>query len=192
MESFKEAWDNIKKKTTLYKERDEKKRAEFVATIAKISPEKIVYVDEAGIDNRLYRVYARAPRGQKIYADILGKKRQRYSMIGGWINHKFIAPFTFQGGCNKEVFNCWLKNIILPELTKGTIIVMDNAAFHKSTTTKEIIENAGCYLLYLPTYSPDLNPIEHCWNTLKSKLKPLIQNAQENIQQIIGECLLTI
>jgi hypothetical protein len=64
-----------------------------------------VYVDEAGVDNRLYREYARAPRGEKVYADIPGKKRERISMIGGLIGRKFVAPLTFTGECNKEVFN---------------------------------------------------------------------------------------
>lgn len=113
-------------------------------------------------------------------------------MIGGLINNRFIAPFTFQGGCNADVFNVWLEHILTPLLKKGTTIIMDNAAFHKSVKTREIIESAGCYLLYLPTYSPDLNPIEHCWHTLKSKLRPLIQNCNSNLQQLIGNCLLTI
>lgn len=151
-----------------------------------------MFIDEAGVDNRLFRAYARAPRGQKIYADIPGKKRERYSMIGGWMNHKFIAPFTFQGGCNADVFNFWLETIILPELPKGTTMIMDNAAFHKSAKTRELIEGAGCFLLFLPTYSPDLNPIEHCWHTLKSKLKPLIQHNRSNLETLIGACLLTI
>jgi transposase len=64
-------------------------------------------------------------------------------MIGGWMNHKFIAPFTFQGGCNSNVFNTWLENILLPDLPKGTTVVMDNAAFHKSARTRELIEGSG-------------------------------------------------
>lgn len=144
------------------------------------------------MDNRLFRLYARARRGQKIHADIPGKKRERYSMIGGWMNKKFIAPFTFQGGCNTGVLNVWLEQILLPELPTGTTIIMDNAAFHKSSTTKDLIQKAGCHLLFLPTYSPDLNPIEHCWHTLKAKLRPLIQSNKDNFQVLIGQCLLTL
>lgn len=149
-------------------------------------------MDEAGVDNRLFRLYARAPRGQKVYADIPGKKRERFSMIGGWMNKTFIAPFTFKGGCNALVFMTWLEKILLPALPKGTTIIMDNAAFHKSLAIKNLIEEAGCYLLFLPTYSPDLNPIEHCWHRLKSMLRPLIQNNPPNLQDILDQCLLTI
>ncbi|WP_341812125.1 transposase [Wolbachia endosymbiont (group A) of Conops quadrifasciatus] len=94
---------------------------------------------------------------RKIYADVPGKKRERVSIIGGWIEKKFIAPMTFKGGCN----NVWLERRLLPQLQHDTTIVMDNATFHKTSKTKSLIESFGCYLLYLPTYSPDLNPIEH-------------------------------
>ena len=161
-------------------------------TLSDIDPETLVYVDEAGVDNRLFRTHARAPRGVKIMADIPGKKRERVSMMGGWMKHKFRAPFTFQGGCNAHVFNTWLEEVLLPDLPKGTTIVLDNAAFHKSVKTRELIEKSGCFLLFLPTYSPDLNPIEHCWHTLKSRLKPIIQQSTSHLQDIVGQCLLTI
>ena len=192
MEALKENEDNAKKKTTLYAERCEDKRDQFKELIAPLDSATLVYIDEAGVDNRLFRPQARAIIGQKVYANIPGKKSERYSIIGGWVNHKFIAPFTFQGGCNANVLNAWLKNILLPELPKRSTLVMDNAAFHKSAKTKELIESAGCQLLFLPTYSPDLNPIEHCWHTLKSILRPLVQQNTENLQDLIGKCLLTI
>jgi len=136
--------------------------------------DQIVYIDEAGIDNRLFRVKGRAPRGQKIAACIPGKKKERVSIIGGLKGHTFIAPFVFKGGCTIEIFNAWLEKILLPQLPRGFTLILDNAAFHKSFTTRELIEKAGCQLLYLPTYSPDLNPIEHYWHKIKSALRPLI------------------
>ncbi len=189
MEAPKASWVDSKKKTTLYAERCEKKRTQFKEHIAKLDPNTLVYVDEAGVDNRLFRPYARAPKGHKIYADIPGKKRERHSMIGGWMKSRFMAPFTFQGGCNANVFNTWLDQVLLPTLPKGSTIIMDNAAFHKSAKTREMIEEAGCFLLYLPTYSPDFNPIEHCWHTVKSRIRPLIQNTQVTFQHIIDQCL---
>lgn len=178
-----------KKKTILYKERNEEKRAEFKAQLEKIEPAKIVYIDEAGVDNRLYREYARAPRGQKVYAEIPGKKRERVSIIGALMNGTFIAPFTFQGGCNADLFNTWLEQVLLPTLPKGTTLVMDNAAFHKSAKTKELVEKFGCHLLFLPTYSPDLNPIEHWWHKIKSILRPLVQQGSYNLHNLLDHCL---
>lgn len=184
--------DYTKKKTTYYQERQEKDRTLFQEQLKKIDPKKVVYIDEAGIDNRLYREYARALRGQKVYAPVPGKKRERISIIGGLMEGVFVAPFTFKGGCNKEVFNTWLEQILLPQVPKGTTFIMDNATFHKSPQTRELIEKAGCYLLFLPTYSPDLNPIEHWWHKIKSILRPLIQQPYANLQDLIGDSLLNI
>lgn len=182
---------HAKKKTTLYKERIEEKRTEFHRHISTLDPTTLVFIDEAGVDNRLFREYARAPKGQKVYENVPGKKRERVSMIAGLMNRKLIAPFTFKGGCNADVVNIWLETILLPVLPQGTTIIMDNAAFHKSAQTRDLIEKAGCYLLFLPTYSPDLNPIEHWWHKIKSLLKPLVQKPYENLQELIGLCLLT-
>ncbi|WGJ62841.1 IS630 family transposase [Wolbachia endosymbiont of Frankliniella intonsa] len=151
----------------------------------------ILYIDEAGVDNKLYREYGRAPRGKKIYADIPGRTRERISIVAGWIGMRFIAPMTFKGGCEKEVFNILLEKMLLPKLPLGTTIVMDNATFHKTTKTKSLIESFGFHVLYLPTYSPDLNPIEHCWHTIKSRLRPLMYKCTD-LQLLVGNTIMEI
>jgi len=103
-----------------------------------------------------------------------------------------MAPFTFQGGCNTDIFNAWFEKILLPAIPIGTTLIIDNPAFHKSEKTKEPIKNLGCHLLFLPTYSPYLNLIEHCWHKIKSILMPIVQKGYDNLQDLIGECLLTI
>ncbi|WGJ62749.1 IS630 family transposase [Wolbachia endosymbiont of Frankliniella intonsa] len=151
----------------------------------------ILYIDEAGVDNKLYREYGRAPRGKKIYADVPGRTRERISIVAGWIGMRFIAPMTFKGGCEKEVFNILLEKMLLPKLPLGTTIVMDNATFHKTTKTKSLIESFGFHVLYLPTYSPDLNPIEHCWHTIKSRLRPLMYKCTD-LQLLVGNTIMEI
>jgi len=105
------------------------------------------------------------------------------------MNKKFLAPMTFQGGCDSQVFNSWLKKSLIPQIPPGTTLVMDNASFHKSAETKRLIEEANSKLLFLPTYSPDLNPIEHGWHVIKSKLKALLPT-QKNLEILIGEILI--
>ncbi|MBL0941928.1 MAG: IS630 family transposase [Alphaproteobacteria bacterium] len=112
-------------------------------------------------------------------------------LLGALIKGEFIAPFTFQGGCNSEVFNAWLEEVLLPILPKEATLVMDNAAFHKSAKTKELIEKFGCHLLFLPTYSPDLNPIEHWWHKIKSILRPFIQQGFQDLHYLLDLCLST-
>jgi len=84
---------------------------------------------------------------------------------------ELFAPFYYEGYTNKEVFTLWVEKVLLPELQPNQIIIMDNATFHKSEKVKELIESKNCFLLYLPKYSPDLNPIEHCWYPLKVKIR---------------------
>ena len=72
------------------------------------------------------------------------------------------------------LFNNWLEKYLCPALRKGQYVILDNASFHKSAKTRELVEKAGCYLLFLPKYSPDLNPIEHCWANFKNYLRKII------------------
>lgn len=105
-------------------------------------------------------------------------------MIAGLLGKKLIAPLVFEGYTDTNVFNQWLESCLLPELPPGYTIVIDNASFHKSQKTIELIESAGCRLLFLPPYSPDFNPIEEWWAILKARIKAIIPNI-ENIHQAI-------
>jgi transposase len=139
-------------------------------------------MDESGIDSSLCRNYARAKRGIQIKTDISGKKTNRTSVIAGWFHSvkKFIAPYVFDGYTDNIRFNEWLEKCFLPEVEAGSTIVMDNASFHKGSKTKELIEKAGCKLLYLPPYSPDYNPIENQWAVLKAHYKTFKSRGYEH------------
>lgn len=137
---------------------------------------KCVYIDESGIDKFISREHGRSPKGQRIIGEISGKRYARESFVAGLLNNKFIAPLCYTGTCDTILFNFWLENFLLPALGPGYTIIMDNAAFHKSEQTKLLIESAQCNLLFLPPYSPDLNPIEKCWANLKAKIKKIIGN----------------
>lgn len=130
-----------------------------------------MWLDESGIDEFLQRDYARAPRGKQVISDVSGKKYARISIIAAWLSKAkaMIAPYVFNGYTDTKTFNGWLEKCLLPELKAGQIVIMDNASFHKSQKTKELIESVGCRLLFQPAYSPDLNPIEKQWAVLKAK-----------------------
>ena len=145
-----------------------------MADIAKYKAEDLVYVDESGIDNYLHYSWGYGRRGQKVYGEISGKRYSRESFIAGKNGKAIIAPMCFKGTCNTELFNGWIEQVLLPELKPGQIV--DNATFHKSSKSKELIESVGCKLLFLPPYSPDLNPIEKFWANLKTKIKSTITN----------------
>ena len=163
-----------KKKTIFYKERNEIKRANYIEILGKHAEEKLVYIDESGIDKFISREHGWSARGDKIVGSVSGKRYARESFIAGQLKNKIIAPLCYTGTCDSALFNFWLEMFLLPALGPGYVLVMDNAAFHKSETTRALIEQAQCHLLFLPAYSPDLNPIEKFWANLKSKIKSII------------------
>lgn len=92
-------------------------------------------------------------------------------MIAALNNKQLKAPMTFEGHCNTEFFEAWVTQELIPILKKGQIVILDNASFHKSRAVEKAITDASCELLYLPSYSPDLNDIEHEWFPIKNKVR---------------------
>jgi transposase len=170
------AQNYIKKKIKLYKERDAEKRQKFIEEISKYPQKDIVYVDESGINEYMYREKARALRGKKVVGEVSGKKFQRVSIIAGKCGKHVYAPFIHNETTNADMFNFWLEECLLPEIGQGKVIVMDNASFHKSEKTLKLIQNSGNTLLYLPPYSPDLNPIERFWGNFKRTIRSILAN----------------
>ena len=149
----------------------------------------VYYLDESGIDHRLHRPYARAPRGEKRYADIHGGRRGRTSIISASRGGKLVSPVTFEGYCDGDMVCGYFAQTLLPSIPRGSAIVLDNAAFHRSPSLQELVESSGCSLMFLPAYSPDLNPIEHVWATLKKGLIEGIEDAENKMEFIDKACL---
>jgi transposase len=136
--------------------------------------EKRLYLDESGINQHLCRKHGRSPRGKKVVGEISGMSFARESFIAGLSKGKLLAPMCFQGTCNTGLFNAWLEKMVVPQLQPGQVLILDNASFHRSEKSKKLVEAAGCKLMFLPPYSPDLNPIEKCWANIKSKVKEFL------------------
>ena len=128
-------------------------------------------LDACGVDHRLERERGRAPRGERIYEAGAGKRRARTRIIPAAPGGKLVAPFVFQGNGNTEVVDTWFEKVRLPGRPPGSVIVLDNARFHQSPTTAAPAAAAGCAGLLLPSYSPDLNPVEHVWASFKTRLR---------------------
>lgn len=184
------AQDYFKKKIPFYKERDERKREEFYKKLEQIPKENRVYIDESGINEYLYRQSGRAPIGEIVYGAISGNRYHRESFIAAQKQSTIFAPFCYTGTCNTALFNTWLEKVCIPELKQGDVLILDNASFHKSKTTIEMIEKAGFEVLFLPPYSPDLNPIEKFWANFKRRVKEsikLFSNLAETIDHAFCE-----
>ena len=94
-------------------------------------------------------------------------------MISGLNNNKIIAPLILEGTVDKQVFESYVEQILIPDLKPDQIVIMDNINFHKSPKVKELIENSSCKIMFLPTYSPDLNLIEHYWFKIKNDIRKI-------------------
>lgn len=155
----------------LYLERDEEARQRFLEELEKIPLENRVYMDESGVDETLQRQYGRAFRGKEVSGEIPGKKANRISIIAALNQRQVIAPFRFEGYCDQDVVNEWAEECLVPCLQPGQVLIYDNASFHKASRLKEILEKVGVAVLPLPTYSPDLNPIENYWAVAKARIR---------------------
>jgi transposase len=161
----------------------------FRRELEQLAGQPVFYLDECGVDHRLYRESGRAPRGERIYQAVAGKRRERTSIIAASQQNKLVAPRVFQGSCTTEVVDVYFEKVLLPALPPGSVIVLDNARFHQSPTTQKLVEQAGCQLLFWPPYSPDLNPIEHVWAAFKTRLRKDLSTAANPFLFIANICL---
>jgi transposase len=132
---------------------------------------QIAYVDETGIDQYLYREYGRAKRGIQVPGAISGRKYQRVGIVAAQMGKDILAPLQYDGTMDSSLFELWFETRLLPVLPQCSVIVMDNASFHRKRKLLPLAEKTGHTLLFLPPYSPELNPIEHFWSWLKRHLR---------------------
>ena len=133
-----------------------------------------MYVDECGIDQYIYREYARALRGEKVVAKVSGRKFKRVNIVAGISQGRWIAPLEYDCTTDSVLFEFWFENCLLKEVNPGSVIVLDNATFHKKSVLPDLARRYNCEVLFLPPYSPDLNPIEKKWAWLKNKLREIL------------------
>ena len=149
-------------------------RAEFIETIDRYPQCKLYYIDECGIDNYLYRTHGYAPRGIPVKGLISGKKFKRTNIVAAKNCGKIIAPMVYDGTTDSVLFEYWFECQFLKSIPKHSIAILDNATFHRKKKLRELAKTAECELLFLPPYSPDLNPIENYWAWLKARLRKIL------------------
>jgi transposase len=157
-------------------EASEEKRNAYQEDIKNVLHQSLVYIDESGIELTICKDRVWGKKSEKLVTKKSGKYYERTNIIAGLVNNKPIAPMVFNGSCNTELFNNWVEHFLIKELKPGQVVIMDNASFHKSQKTKELIESVGCKLIFLPPYSPDLNPIEKFWANMKRWIKQQLTN----------------
>ena len=169
-----------------------KRREEFVARIRTISPEHLIFLDESGVTTSMTRLRARCMGGSRIHEATPGGHWKIMTILGAMSLRGMIATMTIEEATDTDIFLAYVEHVLCPALHPGDVVVMDNLSSHKVQGVQQRIEKCGAEVLYLPPYSPDLNPIEKAWSKLKQLLRSTKARSNEMLDQAITEALLLI
>ena len=144
--------------------------------LARVPPERRVYIDEMGIVVFLIRLFAYALIGKRVHAKVRGRRHDRLNVIGALWNGRHVGVECYRHATNSAFFEEWFKRL-LSKIPRGCTVIMDNASFHRKKALRKL-SRGRCRLLFLPPYSPDLNPIEHSWANVKRHLRNYLRDDQ--------------
>ncbi len=164
-------------------------RRKYIEIAKSIDPRRLVFIDEAGSHIAMTREYARAPRGERAHGAVPRNAGTITTMIGALDVSGVRAMMTVEGATDGEVFETFLERVLLRKLKPGDIVVLDNVGAHRTADVRRLIEAGGARVLYLPPYSPDLNPIELCWSKLKALLKEFGARTREALDDAIRRAM---
>ena len=185
-----------KKKSLRAQEQDtpenRQRREAWQERIKPIDPRQLVFVDESGATTEMTRRYGRAPRGERVREATPAGHWSTLTLLGAMSTEGLLATMTVESPTDGDIMRAYLEQVLCPRLQPGQIVVMDNLSAHKVPGVRELIEATGAKLLYLPPYSPDFNPIEHCWGKVKQKLRSLKARTVDALEQAISEAIATI
>jgi transposase len=162
-------------------------RAAFKTRQSGFEPHRLVFIDETGTSISMTRPYARSPRGVPVHDDVPRNRGVVLTVIGALTISGLDAVMTITGGTTADVFLAYVDNVLAPVLNPDDLVVVDNAGAHRDARVKAAVEACGAHLVFLPPYSPDLNPIESCW----SKLKQLLRSAKARTQDALEAAIAT-
>lgn len=158
-------------------------RHDYRRWLDKIDVRNLIFVDEAGLNLSMSRLFARAVNGERAVSSTPGNKGGNVSLIGALNLDGLVAAMTVPGSTNTEVFLTYVTEVLVPQLWKGAIVVMDNLRVHYAERVRVAIESVGAFIKFLPPYSPDLSPIELCWSKLKQFLRSCEARTLESLDQ---------
>ena len=164
-------------------------RRKFQARLASIDPNRLVFVDESGATTAMTRLRGRAPRGARVHATTPQGHWKMTTILGAMRRSGVTAAMTIDSPTDSDVFRAYVERILVPSLRRGDVVLMDNLSAHKVAGVAERIDAAGAELIYLPPYSPDLNPIEPCWSKVKEFLRTAKARTQSLLERVIGKAL---
>ena len=155
----------------------------------RVDPTRLVFIDETWAKTNMTRTRGWQARGKPLVAKVPHGHWQTMTFLAALRHDRITAPFVLDGPINGNAFTIYVEQVLVPTLKPGDIVVMDNLGSHKSGKVRQLIRNAGARLLFLPPYSPDLNPIEQVFAKLKTLLRKADERTVETVWKRIGSLL---
>ena len=159
----------------------------MVAVVVK--PERLVFVDECGTHTSLAPIYGYAPRGERLRLSVPRKRGKNTTLLSSMTLSGMGPSLAVEGSTTARVFETYVEKVLAPSLEGGQIVVMDNLGAHRPKRVRELVEARGCELLYLPSYSPDYNPIEEAFAKIKNLPRKAAARSKEALVDAIGVAL---
>jgi transposase len=179
-----------KKRSVGASERDRWLRAAWRAlVVGQIDAERLVFVDEMGSNTSLFSLYGWAPRGERARCSVPRNRGKNTTLLASMTTEGMGPCVAVVGATTRVVFETFVQRLLAPALSPGQMVVMDNLGAHKGERVRELIQERGCELLYLPPYSPDLNPIEEAFSKLKGLLRRIGARTREALIEAMGRAL---
>jgi transposase len=165
------------------------KRDDWQAAQPTLDPARLVFVDETWASTNMCRWYGRAPTGERLVGPVPYGHWKTTTFVAALRGSGLTAPLVIDGALNGDLFVAYVEQVLAPTLRPGDVVVMDNLSSHKRAGVRRAIEAAGGTLLYLPPYSPDLNPIEQAFAKLKARLRAAAERTVEGLWALLGRLL---
>ena len=177
------------KKSKVASERDEGARALWRWLVSRFDVRRLVFVDESGTHISMDRLRSRAPRGERAYGQVPKNRGKNLTLIASMSLYGMGESMCIEGATDAEAFELYVEHFLAPNLTEGQVVVLDKLGAHRPTRIRELIEARGAELVFLPSYSPDLNPIEEAFSKIKNILRKLGARTHEALLEAMEEAL---
>jgi transposase len=159
---------------------------------AEVDPERLVFVDEMGVHTSLAPLYGYAPKGERLRLEVPRNRGKNTTLLASITLGGMGETMAVEGSTDRGVFEAYIEHALAPTLEAGRVVIMDNLPVHKPARVRELIEERGCELIYLPAYTPELNPIEEAFSKIKGILRRAEARTKEVLLEVLGEALCAV
>ncbi len=150
-------------------------------------PHRLVFIDETSVNTKMTRQRGRAKKGKRLKANAPFGKWGTQTFIAGLRHDGLTAPWVIPGAMDRQAFNIYIETQLAPTLQPGDVVILDNLWVHKSAKAEAAVRARGAWMLFLPQYSPDLNPIENAFSKLKAHLRKIAARTFDTLIEAIGD-----